>query len=96
MLGKTEYERVVPPRYAADSDDIFMRSVIKNYALEGKIKAEKEDEDDKPSGKFFLDEVQAKALASEVMTTHKGLTGANLKKYMDTYWAKSWGHFDVN
>ena len=22
--------------------------------------------------------------------------GANLKNYMDTYWAKAWGHFDVN
>jgi hypothetical protein len=57
MLGGKEYERVVPARYTADSDDIFMRSVIKNYALEGKIKAEKEDEEDKPSGKFYLDEV---------------------------------------
>lgn len=96
MLGKREYERVVPPRYAGDGDDIFMRSVIKNYALEGKTKAEKEDEEDKPNGKFYLDEVQAKALASEVLATHKGLTGKNLKTYLDTYWAKSWGHFDVN
>ena len=96
MLGKKEYERVVPPRYAADSDDIFMRSVIKNYALEGKIKAELKDEEDRPSGKFYLDEVQAKALANEVLHTHKGLSGPNLKTYMDTYWAKAWGHFDVN
>jgi hypothetical protein len=96
MLGTREYERVVPARYAGDADDIFMRSVIKNYALEGKNKAVKEGEDDTPNGKFFLDEVQAKALASEVMLTHKGLAGANLKKYLDTYWGKAWSHFDVN
>jgi len=92
MLGKDEYERVVPGRYMGDGDDIFMRSVIKNYALEGKDK----EHDDKPTGKFFLDEVQAKALATEVLQTHKQLKGATLKKYLDTYWAKSWGHFDVN
>ena len=98
MLGGNEYERVVPARYTGDSDDIFMRSVIKNYALEGKIKADPDvkDSEDKPNGKFYLDEVQAKALASEVLHTHKGLAGKNLKTYLDTYWAKSWGHFDVN
>lgn len=89
---KDEYERVVPARYAGEGDDIFMRSVIKNYALEGKNK----DAEDVPTGKFFLDEVQAKALASEVLQTHKGLHGNKLKSYLDTYWAKSWGHFDVN
>ena len=34
-LGASEYKRVVPARFAADSDDIFMRSMIENYALEG-------------------------------------------------------------
>ena len=92
MLGKEDYERVVPGRYAGDGDDVFMRSVIKNYALEGKDK----DHEDKPTGKFYLDEVQAKALATEVLATHKGLKGKNLKTYLDTFWAKSWGHFDVN
>merc|ERR1719337_146452 len=92
MLGGGTYERVIPAHFGGDGDDIFMRSVLKNYALELKT-----DEDvPKPTGKFILDEVQAKALASEVLGTHKGLTGAALKGYMDTYWAKSWGHFDVN
>jgi len=91
MLGSTPYERVIPAHFEGDGDDLFMRSVYKNYALEGK------DEDtEKPTGKFTLDETQAKALATEVLGTHKGLSGANLKNYMDTYWAKAWGHFDVN
>merc|ERR1711907_663241 len=91
MLGGTPYERQIPAHFSGDGDDLFMRSVLKNYALEGK------DEDtEKPTGKFTLDETQAKALATEVLGTHKGLTGANLKNYMDTYWAKAWGHFDVN
>merc|ERR1719183_2435010 len=33
-LGR--YERVTTGRFAGDTDDIFMRSMIENYALEGK------------------------------------------------------------
>merc|ERR1712084_113122 len=96
MLGGKTYERVIPKNFEGDGDDIFIRSVLKNYALEGKT----EDKDDKekdglPTGVFTLDETQGKALASEVLCTHKGLCGDKLKTYMDTYWAKSWGHFDV-
>ena len=68
-----------------------MRSVMSNYALEGK-----DDDTEKPTGVFTLDETQAKALAKEVLGSHKGLSGDKFKSYMDTYWAKSWGHFDVN
>jgi len=39
-----EYKRVIPARFSADSDDIFMRSMIANYALEGQNK------DDSPNG----------------------------------------------
>ena len=34
MLGGGTYERVMPANYGGDADDIFMRSVIHNYALE--------------------------------------------------------------
>ena len=33
-LGGGAYERITPARFSADSDDIFMRSVIQNYAQE--------------------------------------------------------------
>ena len=32
------YERVTTPRFSGDGDDIFMRSMIQNYALEEKSK----------------------------------------------------------
>ena len=34
QIGAGEYERVVPAIFSADSDDIFMRSMISNYAME--------------------------------------------------------------
>lgn len=90
MLGGGGYDRVVPAYFAADSDDIFMRSMIEQYALEQKTK------EGLPSGKFWMDEATTRAAAGEVLETHKGLHGADLQKYLDTYFAKAWGHFDVN
>ena len=86
----TYYERVTTPRFSADTDDIFMRSMIENYALEQKTK--KGD----PSGKFWMNEATARAAASEVLSTHTDLKGEALQTYLDTYFAKAWSHFDVN
>ena len=85
-----KYKRATPDRFSADSDDIFMRSMIETYALEGKNK------DGSPNGNFVMDEATARAAASEVLATHKGMNGAALKSYLDTYFAKAWAHFDVN
>lgn len=84
------YERVVPARFAADSDDIFMRSMIENYALEQKTK--KGD----PSGKFWMNEATSRAAAAEVLGSHTDLKGEALSTYLDTYFGKAWSHFDVN
>merc|ERR1719263_1015149 len=90
-LGGAEYTRVIPARFTSDDDDIFMRSMLNNYAIE------KEDEDtEKPSGKFIMNQSTMRAAASEVLCTHKGLCGGKLNEYLDTYFAKAWGHFDVN
>merc|ERR1712195_12907 len=89
-IGGGDYNRVIPARFAADSDDIFMRSVISSYARE------KTDKDDKPLGQFYLKEGDAKALAQEVLATHKNIRGAAQTKYLEAYWGKAWGHFDVN
>ena len=68
-----------------------MRSMIENYAMEG------EDKDSHlPTGVFYMNEATTRAAAREVLHTHKGLSGANLDNYLNTYFAKSWGHFDVN
>ena len=89
QLGAGEYARVTPARFATDDDDIFMRSMINNYAIE-------KDADGAPSGNFIMNESTMRAAASEVLCTHKGLCGGALQAYLDTYFAKSWGHFDVN
>ena len=84
------YQRVVTSRFSADDDDIFMRSMIKTYALEGKNK------DGSPNGAFWMDEAATRAAAAEVLNTHKGLAGAELESYLQTYFPRTWNHFDVN
>ena len=87
------YERVIPPRFSADSDDIFMRSMYEQYAIEG---AKDKEDGGGPNGDFFMTKAVARAAAVEVLGTHKGLTGANADQYLSTYFDKAWGHFDVN
>lgn len=87
------YERVIPPRFTADSDDLFMRSMLKTYAIEG---AKDKEDGGGPNGNFFMPKATARAAAVEVLGTHKGLTGANAEQYLNTYFDKAWGHFDVN
>ena len=92
------YERVIPGRFLDHSDvygqvDIFQRSMLENYATEGQ--KDKEDGGG-PTGVFFLTKSQAKAAARETLATNKGLKGEALTKYLDTYFDKAWGHFDVN
>merc|ERR1719331_3630126 len=75
--------------------------MIETYALEEKTKVEEDKvtglkTGGEPTGKFWMNQAAANAAAKEVLTTHKGLTGDLLSNYMDTYFAKSWGHFDVN
>jgi len=67
-----------------------MRSMIMKYA------AEEKTEDGVPSGNFFLNEASARRASSEVLASHKGLKGADLKGYLDTYFPRTWAHFDVN
>jgi hypothetical protein len=96
-LGAKEYARVVPPRFSSDNDDIFMRSMISNYALEEKTAPDAAGVGGgEPTGNFWMSESTSRAAAAEVLATHKGLNGAALTKYLDTYFAKAWGHFDVN
>ena len=90
QLGSKEYERVTPARFAADSDDIFMRSMIEQYAQEHKNK------DGSPNGVFSMNEGSARAAATEVLATNARMNPADIGAYLNTYWAKAWGHFDVN
>merc|ERR550514_1479009 len=56
--GESGYERITPARFAADSDDIFMRSMIEQYAQEHKNK------DGSPNGVFSMSEGSARAAAT--------------------------------
>merc|ERR1719396_294814 len=75
----TYYERVTTPRFSADTDDIFMRSMIEQYALEERTQVTEHDDGTKsggePSGKFWMNQAAALAAAKEVLGTHKGLAG---------------------
>merc|ERR1719159_2372742 len=67
----TYYERVTTPRFSADSDDIFMRSMIEQYALEERTKITLHDDGTKsggePSGKFWMNQSSTMAAAREVL-----------------------------
>jgi hypothetical protein len=95
-----KYERVVTPHFAADSDDIFMRSMIKSYAHEKRTPIEELDDGSKiggePTGSFWMGRKDMERAAKEVLGTHKGLTGDKLSSYMETYFPRAWDNFDVN
>jgi len=101
-VGRKGYTREdrLPKRFSADSDDLFIRSMVMKYAVE-----EETEEDKKakppvkggdPTGVFVMDEVAAKAAAYEVLNTHKNINGAAADTYLATYFPKAWSHFDVN
>merc|ERR1712153_248105 len=85
-----KYERVLPVQFADASDDLFMRSMIMNYAREAK------NEDGTPNGVFDVAELQARKAATEVVGTHLKLEGKALGDYIETYFPRTWAHYDVN
>merc|ERR1712216_90436 len=95
-LGASAYERVTPANFAGDADDIFMRSMIQNYAIEKNCAKDPKKDDPISCGKFVMNKVTMRAAAGEVLATHKGLSGDKLNSYLGTYFDKAWGHFDVN
>ena len=95
-----KYERVITPNFSADSDDVFMRSMIKTYAHEKRTPIEELDDGTniggEPTGSFWLAKKDMYRAAKEVMGTHKGLKGEALSSYLDTYFDRAWSNFDVN
>merc|ERR1711934_795359 len=95
-----KYERVITPNFSADSDDIFMRSMIKTYAHEKRTPIEELDDGTKiggePTGTFMMSKKDMFRASKEILVTHKGLSGDKLSSYMDTYFEKAWENFDVN
>merc|ERR1719267_82434 len=81
-----KYERVITSHFSADTDDIFMRSMITKYAHEKRTSIEELDDGTKiggePTGSFWMDKGDMQRAAKEVLGTHKGLSGDKLKTYM--------------
>merc|ERR1712227_228515 len=87
-------ERVITSHFSADSDDIFMRSMIKNYAHEKRTAIEELDDGTKiggePTGSFWMGKKDMERASKEVLKTHKGLSGDALATYMETYFPRTW------
>ena len=92
---KDSYARANPAQFTTGTDDLFMRSMIANYALEAKA-CDADGANCKPTGDFWMDKAGTKAAAKEVLGTHLALKGDALTTYIATYFDKAWGHFDVN
>ena len=88
--GSDYYSRKVPDIFdSSDKDDLLMRSVITNYAVEGKT-------DGAPNGKFFITRSDMNSLADEVLTNNQGFTDAAKKQaYAEEHLQRVWNHFDV-
>ena len=88
------YYRNVPANFDSDEDhenvDTFTANVLKNYATEGVT------EQGKPNGKFLIVKDQAKILAAEVVETHLGFRGDQLKAFLKKKFDETWDHYDVN
>lgn len=67
-----------------------MRSVISNYAVEGK------GDDGQPNGKFFITRGDMNSLADEVLSNNMGFADSAKKQaYADEHVPKIWAHFDM-
>lgn len=65
-----------------------MNSLISKYALEGNTNGQ-------PNGHFFLNREGVTAVATEVVQTHLGFTGAKLKSFLKENLPALWNRYDV-
>ena len=69
---------------------MFMHSMIKTYAKEGK------NPDGTPNGKFYLDKEAGRRASEEVVHTHLKLSGKALDDYLLHNFEETWNYWDVN
>ena len=89
-IGWGGYERNVPSLYGGpgSGDDMFMWSMINNYAREKSVNG-------KPSGKFYFKPIDARFASYEILQTHLGLKGKEAEDYLNKYFDKTFRHFDT-
>ena len=79
----------MPEHYSdPNSDDMLMNNLITNYALEER------NSDGTPSGRFYLDEGQAKKASEEMVKSHLHLSGDKLASYMNENFIEAWMHYN--
>ena len=90
-LGTYDRDPRMPGNFAGpdSGDDMFMWSMIKNYALE------QATVDGKPTGQFVFKMPECRAAAYEILDTHMGLKGKEAEDYLDKYLEKTFAHFDT-
>merc|ERR1712100_342277 len=90
-LGKYDRDPRIPERFGGpdSGDDMFMWSMIKNYAHE------QASIEGSPTGQFVFRLPEAKAAAYEILDTHMGLTGKDAEDYLDKYLEPTFKHFDT-
>ena len=89
--GLGTYDRKIPAHYGGpgSGDDMFMWSMINNYALE------KATPEGVPTGRFVFKYLNAKMAAYEILDTHLGLKGKAAEDYLNKYFDKTFRHFDT-
>lgn len=75
--------------YAEDKSDLLMRSLIENYALEGR------GDDGKPTGKFYMDYKGMYKVGEEVVRSHFGYTEDQNRRFLIDRLSKIIDHVDV-
>mgnify|MGYP000111641486 CR=1 FL=1 len=89
--GHPAYERKIPEHFTNKHlDDMFMNSMLTNYAKEGK------NPDGSPNGKFYLDREAGRRASEEVVATHLKLSGEKLQEYLARNFYETWEYYDVN
>ena len=68
--------------------------MYRSYSTE-LIEEDKKTGEKTKTGKFVVTRSSAYQAGLEVLGTHKGLKGAELTKYMETYFERTWNHYDV-
>ena len=82
------YTRKIPEHFSANSDDLLMRNLIKNYALEGKT-------DGKPNGHFYLTKDAIQEESRNIIRDHYGFDAAKTDSYVQERLSTVYPYFDV-
>lgn len=69
----------MPENFSGSSDDRLMNSLIRNYAVEGKL-----EDGSGPNGQFYLTKNGATEVAQSVVEQHFGWTGDKRDKFVNS------------